>query len=200
MRRNILAAIAAMGVAAFGAGAAEAQVDADATDENAPMYCVYNALTVEFDYMRVAEAFLLADASQEEIDKGVALVAKAADACAATHKLTEDQKAAAADIGLYGSAADYLTDELEFDDVTEEAIDGIYAILGDMSDDDLDKLAEADWRDDAAFSGKLKAALVAKGIPEDDISIDISFQVIELASMAMDRVMSFMLGELDKKS
>ena len=199
MRRTILAAIAAIGAAAFGAGAAQAQI-ADPADENGAMYCVYNALTETADYELVAEAFLYDDLTDVEIKTAAELLDKATRDCATAHKLSESQTASASDIGIYGATADYLSDELMFEDVSDEAIDGIYDVMTDMSDDELDKLYGDDWRSDLAFSTKLKTALVAKGIPDDDFAVETSFQIIELAVMALDSVTLFVLGDEDEES
>lgn len=192
-----LAALLAAGM--FAMAPAQAQT-ADPGDEQGPMYCVYNTLIDTSDYELVAEAFLYDDLSQEDIDEAALKVKDASDACAKTHKLTQSQAASAADIGLYGATADYLSEDLMLEDVPDAAIDGIYDVMEALSDDDLDKLFEDNWRSDLAFSGRLKAALIAKGIPDDDYAIETSFQIIELASMALDSVMLFMLDELDKDS
>lgn len=195
MRRTVTAAIAAIAVAAFGAGAAQAQVAHDPADQNGAMYCVYNLLTMSTeDYEIVAEAFLYDDLAESEIKAASDILNNATTSCAETHKMSESQAASAADIGIYGSTADYLSDELMFEDVSQEAVDGIYEVLSDLSDDEMDKLYSDDWRSDLPFSTKVKAALVAKGIPDDEFAVETSFQILVLAMMAVDSVALFVDG------
>jgi hypothetical protein len=193
--RTLIAAVAALGVAAFGVGAASAQ-NADPTNEDSPMYCVYTA--VGGDYDLVAESYLYDDLSAADAATAKDVLGKAANTCAQTHGLTESQKEAITDIGIYGSAADYLAEELMFEGVSDEAIDGVYDVLGDLSDDDLDTIIiDADWHDDAALIGRMKTALLAVGIPDDDYVMETAMQIIEVSALATDSVMVFVLDGLD---
>jgi hypothetical protein len=188
-----LAALLAAGV--FVTSPAQAQIAPDPADEDAAMYCAYNTLVDSMDYELVAEAFLYDDLSEADTREAADALAKATADCAAKHKLSDSQAVSISDIGIYGSAADYLSEELMFEDVPDAAIDGIYDVMEGLSDDDLDKLFVDGWRSDLAFSARLKAALIAKGIPDDEYAVETSFQIIELAALALDSVMLFVLGE-----
>lgn len=155
------------------------------------MYCVYNALAKTLDYELVAEAMLYG--SSEDVAKATDLLAKTSRTCAATHGLSESQLPSLGDIGAYGATLDYLSEDLMFEDVSDEAIDGIYAVLDSLSDGELDKFYEDNWRSDAAFEAKLKAAVIAKGIPDEVFAIDTAFQIMMLAQLELDAEIDFML-------
>lgn len=179
MRRFVIAgSLAAM--TAF-SGVAHAQEPVWMQDE----YCIYRKLTDTLDYEAVAEAYLSGTERDENIRK---LLTAAADVCDAelTEGMTDGQRQIAANIGIYGATADYLVEDLMFDGVTDDQIGGMFAVLEDMSEDEVGVLAKAEWRNDAAVVDRMKSALIAKGVPERDFTINTALQIIELAALALE--------------
>lgn len=148
-------------------------------------YCIYRKLTDTLDYEAVAEAYLSGTERDENIRK---LLTAAADVCNAelTEGMTDVQRQIAAEIGIYGATADYLVEDLMFDGVTDDQIGGMFAVLEDMSEDEVGVLAKAEWRNDAAVVDRMKSALIAKGVPERDFTINTALQIIELAALALE--------------
>ncbi len=192
---RLIAAGALVAGAAGLCGVASAQ-PRPAGDGLGEMYCVYESLTLETDYEVVAEAFLYGDTAAADIAAAKKLVDDTAATCAAGHDITAGQMSAMSEIGILGSATDYLADELLFEGVSETAIDGIFDVFDELSEDDQDGIYDGAWRDDAAIEGRVKSALLAKGVPDTEHSIETAFQILDLSTMAMDSVMMFMLDEM----
>ncbi len=190
MRGFILAGALAMAACGLG-GVAHAQEPAQ-DDLDGEDYCVYLKLTDTFDYELVAEA-LLAGLDEEKAREAVK---KAGEACQSEYSMSADQLALAADIGIFGSTADYLMDELMADGVSDDAIDGLYAVIDEMSDDDLDLVFDGGWRDDAAMKARLKTAVIAKGIPDKAEMLEDSYMLIVVSALGMDAAMSYLMDDM----
>ncbi|RYY99345.1 MAG: hypothetical protein EON61_18430 [Alphaproteobacteria bacterium] len=183
----------ALAVAACGlGGVAQAQPPAD--DLSGEEYCVYMKLTDTLDYAVVAEA-LLAGLDQ---DKAQALVKTAGEACIKEYGLSQAQASLASDVGIFGSAADYLMDELMDDGLTDATLDGIYDVVDEMSDEDLDLIFDGGWRDDVAMKGRMKAALIAKGFPDKSPTLDDACLLIEVSVLGLDAVAAYVMGDFDE--
>jgi len=183
----------ALAMAACGlSGVAHAQLPAD--DLSGEEYCVYMKLTDTFDYAVVAEA-LLAGLDEE---KAQALVKTAGEACIKEFGMSQAQASLASDVGIFGSAADYLMDELMDDGITDATLDKIYEVVDEMSDDDLDLVFDGGWRDDAAMKGRLKSALIAKGFPDKTTTLDDASLLIEVSVLGLDAVTAYVMGDFDE--
>ncbi|MDP3494020.1 MAG: hypothetical protein Q8R82_12975 [Hyphomonadaceae bacterium] len=185
MRTLVTAGLLAAGMIGFN-GAANAQ------QPLGEEYCVYEKLTSTLDYEFVAEAYLYGDHSDADMQ---AVLKKAADACTTEHGMSADQSSVASEIGIYGAIADYLAEDLLLEGVSQDAVDSLFAVIDEMSDDDLDLLFEDDWRSDTAMVGRLKAAVIAQGIPDDAYSVDTALEIVELSAFAMDAVMAYMIAD-----
>lgn len=193
MRNWMIAGFAAVGL--FGvSGAASAQQAAGPQDTGAE-YCIYEKLTAGVDYEWVAEAYLAGDSQDQDM---LAVLDKAGDACAEEFGMTDEQKSIATEIAIYGSTADYISDELSFAGVSDDVIDSVFNVMDEMSDEDLDLIYDkGTWRDDAEMTGRLRTALVAKGVPNKDDLIMMAFEMIELSAFAIDATVEYMIVELD---
>lgn len=185
-----LAVMLACGLALAGGGMAHAQ---DTRDDG--MDCVYNKLIDSYDL--VAEVLLYGDLPKEDTDKSAQAVEAAKTSCAATYAYTPDQREAAGDIGVMGSALDYLSEELMFSDVSEDALDGVLAGYATFTDADVDAIFNPDWRSDAAFYGKLKAMMLGAGIPDEPDAMDIAMQILEITAMVEETTFAFMMAAPD---
>ena len=193
MRTFVTAGFLAAGLIAF-SGAASAQEP----DPQPPMteeYCVYGKLIANLDYEIVAEAYLTDDAEDQDM---TAALKRAVDACAAEHGMNNGEKSAALEVGIYGSTADYLAEELLLVGVDEDVVDSLYGLVDEISDADLDVILESDWRQDAEVTGRLKAAVLSKGVPDNSGSVDNAIQIVELSTLAMDAVISYMIAGVDE--
>lgn len=155
-------------------------------------YCVYLKLTDTLDYQVVAEAFLMGF----EEDEAKALIKTAADSCLKEMSMSVNQAALASEVGIYGSAADYLADELADLGVSETAITNLYDVVDDMSDEDLDLLFEGGWRDDAAMKARMKSAAIAKGVPDKEDVLMSAYEMIEVSAHGMEAALAYLMADM----
>lgn len=187
-----LAALLAVGAFACAPAFAQPPPDTAVLDK---IYCVYDSLIDTGDYEVVAEAFLYDDTSQKDVDTAQKLVDDLAAKCAETHKLGAKKKSIIADIGIYGASADYLAEDLMMiDDASEETVQAIFALSDDMTDDEVMKLYDDSWRSDAAFAGKLKAALLAAGLPDNQETLESAYHMLHLTAAAAVSATAFVLA------
>jgi len=191
-RSTGLAALLAVGAFACAPAFAQQQPDPAVLDK---IYCVYDSLIDTGDYEQVAEAFLYDDTPQADVDTAQKLVDTLATKCAETHKLGAKKKSIIADIGIYGASADYLAEDLVLiDDASAETVDAIFAMSDDLTDDEVMKLFDGSWRQDAAFTAKLKAALLAKGLPDNPETLEAAYHMLHLTSAAAVSATAFVLS------
>lgn len=154
------------------------------------MDCVYTALIP--DYKAVAEAFLssddLTDDQTEEVDE---LIGSAKRDCAARFKYTPGQLETVGRVGVLGSAVDYLSGELLAAGVSEAAIGGILDAYDTFTDEDVDTLYGGNWRQDAAFLGKMKAMMTGAGIPEGQ-NMELALAILEITVLMEEANYLFM--------
>jgi hypothetical protein len=185
---RFVAAALAGGLSLAGAGAGHAQVQAgDGMD------CVYNELIDRYDL--VAEDFLYGDLGVAGAELAVEALATAKATCAARHAYSPGQLDTAGDLGILASAMDYLSEELLYGGVSEEAVSGILDAYDTFTDEDVDAIFDPAWRSDTVFHGKLKAKMLSAGIPDDSDSMDIALSILELAAMAEEATYMFVLGD-----
>lgn len=193
MRNWMVAGFAAAGL--FGLGGAASAQQAAAPQDTGGEYCIYEKVTEGADYEWVAEAYLAGDSQDQDM---LAVLDKAGDACAIEFGMTPEQISIATEIAIYGSTADYLSDELSFAGVSDDVIDSVFNVMEEMSDEDLDMIYDKDnWRDDAAMTGRLRTALVAKGVPNKDDLMMMAFEMIELSAFAVDAAVEYIIIALD---
>lgn len=189
MRRWMTVAFISAGLTGF-SGAASAQQAATAVDEGA-VYCVYDDLTSDTDYEKVAEAFLFKTSSQADQAAAKKLVDAAAAVCKAKFKMTPAQAKAMGSVGIYGAATDYLTEDLVFNGLERETIDLVPTAWTDLTDEDLARVLKDDWRKDAAIVAKLKATLIAKGVPDLAFVMDPACDLVRVSLLAQTSALAF---------
>lgn len=193
MRAFVTAGFLAAGLVGF-SGAASAQ-EPDPQQPLTEEYCVYQKLVTSLDYEFVAEAYLADDPDDEDM---IAALKEAADACTAQYGMNEEQRSTASEVGIYASTADYLAEELLLVGVDEDVVNSLYGLIDEVSDADLDVMFAEDWRKNAAVSGRLKAAVLAKGVPDDSVSVDNAMRIVELSAFAMDAVIGYMIAGVEE--
>lgn len=195
MRRFMIAGMLAMAAAGI-TGAAGAQQPTHPThpaqDAVGEEYCVYAKLTDTLDYQVVAEAYLMGF----EEDEAKALIKTAADSCIEEMSMSLNQAALASEVGIYGSVADYLADELVDLGVSEATITNLYDVVDDMSDADLDLLFEGGWRDDAPMKARMKAAAIAKGVPDKEDVLSSAYDMIEVSAHGMEAALAYLMADM----
>lgn len=192
MRAFVTAGLFATSLVGFGGAASAQEPDSQPLTEE---YCVYEKLVASLDYEFVAEAYLADDPDDEDM---IAALKEAADACASQHGMNEEQKSTASEVGIYGATADYLAEELLMVGVTENVVDSLYGLVDELSDADLDVMFAEDWRKNAAVSGRVKAAVLSKGVPDDSVSVDNAMRIVELSAFAMDAVIGYMIASAEE--
>lgn len=169
-------------------GAAHAQ---DAVDDG--IGCVYNELIDSYDL--VAEIFIYGDLSEEEVAESNQAIATAKSTCAAKYAYSPGQLEIVGELGILASSMDYLSEDLLYSGVSETAISGLMDVYDAFTDDDVDAIFDPDWRSDAAFHAKLKSKVLAAGIPDEADLMEIAFALLEIAAMAEEATLLFMLDE-----
>jgi hypothetical protein len=112
--------------------------------------------------------------------------------------MNEEQKSTASEVGIYGATADYLAEELLMVGVAEDVVNSLYGLVDELSDADLDVMFAEDWRKNAAVSGRVKAAVLSKGVPDDSVSVDNAMRIVELSAFAMDAVLGYMIAGVEE--
>ncbi len=178
-------------VAAGAALVALAPGVASAQDADDGILCVYDAASTQ-DYESIAEAFLYGDADAA-VAAGASLD-KATQTCSDQFKFSEEEADAARDLAIYGVSIDYLSEDLMFMDVSDEAIDGVFDIYNALGADEIDLFYDADWRDDATFVARLKARLLAVGFPDVADELATAYDIFEISAMVDDAMFTFTLA------
>jgi hypothetical protein len=184
------------GVLSIGVGAAHAQPTADAKDDTTGLFCVYNRLAAGERAGMVADVFLYDTAPEDDVGNAALVVNDAARACAEEFMLSPSKAASASDMGIYGVAVDHLADIVREQGANKRAIDKMFSVYDALTDEELAKLSEGEWRSDIAFSGKVKRSLVAAGVPDKDAAIDAAFDIFEVSAMADQVIYLFLVDDL----
>lgn len=183
-------------VFACGAGAGHAQPTLGAKDDQTGMFCVYRTLTESGNAEDVAKVFLYDDTPEELIGRSAVVLDRTALDCATTYMLTRSKAASMSDMGLYGSAIDYLGAELKKAGASAKALKAMFGVYDELSEEEHDKFFESDWRSEVAFETKLRKALIAAGIPKKDEAIDLALTIFEVSAMADQAIFTFLVDDL----
>jgi hypothetical protein len=176
--RGLMAAV--IGLAAAAGAVAQQAPREQAPRENAD--CVHQTLVSSKVYALVARTFLSDNEPEDDVATAKLQLADAVRACTQKGGLSEGQAAAMEDIGLFGAAIDYLGDELVGKGATRAAVDSLRTVLAPFSAQDIDRFYEADWRSDLAFMGRVKGELKSRGVPDNEMAMELGFQLIEFAA------------------
>ncbi len=136
----------------------------DAQREEA--YCVYEGIIDSDHFYAIGDDYLLygdlntEGATRETVDA-------AAKECDVTYSWTDDRLDMAVAMAVLGAASDTLSEDAFFD-LTDEAYDAIFECYKDLTDGDLENLANATWTEDAALIARAKEALKKRGFPTED--------------------------------
>jgi hypothetical protein len=167
---------------------------AQAPDAGGKM-CVHETLAGLPGRDVIARVVLREDVTDEQIAEAGLFVKDATAACVSQHRAwTESQTASASELGMYGVTMDYLSARLMEKQATKDAVAGIGQVWSGLSEADLDLLLQDNWRSNLAFEQRLKAGLVAGGIPEDDLAVELSFRSLEMMTLAAESRGLFDLG------
>lgn len=188
MRRLTIIGLISTGLAGFSEAASAQQAP---TADQGAVYCVYDDLTSDTDYEKVAEAFLFKTSSQADQAAARKLVDAAAAVCKTKFKMTPAQANAMGSVGIYGAATDYLTEDLVFNGLERETIDLVPTAWADLTDEDLARVLKDDWRKDTAIVAKLKAALIAKGVPDLAFIMDPACDLVRVSLLAQTSALAF---------
>jgi hypothetical protein len=112
--------------------------------------------------------------------------------CATRHNYTQGQRDAAGELGVLASVLDYLSEELMFSGVGDDAVDGVLTAYDSFTEEDVDALFNPDWRSDAVFLGEMKAKMLSAGIPDEADLMDIALMILEITAMVEEVSYMFM--------
>ena len=87
---------------------------------------------------------------------------------------------------------DYLSEELMFSGVGDDAVDGVLNAYDSFTEEDVDALFNPDWRSDAVFLGEMKAKMLSAGIPDEADLMDIALMILEITAMVEEVSYMFM--------
>lgn len=144
--------------------------------------CVHRQLGDSKAYTLIARTYLSDNEPDDDVATAKLYLADAVKACAEKSELSEGQVAAMADIGLFGATIDYLGDQLAGKGASRASVSSLATILSPFNADDIDRFYEADWRSDLAFMGRARRELVSRGVPDNEATVELGFQIIEFAA------------------
>ena len=156
------------------------------------LYCVYNDIADGKDFDVIAESYVYTDQSAEDSRKADAALAAAAGRCATKYGWTDSKKGIASNIGFYGTAVDYLTEDLFFTGVDDKDIDKVFAILDTLSEADLDAFYKGTWMKNEPMKARLVTALKGAGVPNDDYTLETGEYVLEASVFASDALFEWL--------
>lgn len=116
----------------------------------------------------VVETFLYDDVPAEQTGRAKTALTNASGFCAIVYKWDNTQRELSETINLYSLVGGYLADDLSSEGVTDEQIDLIFDVLDGLPRESLVRFLDVSWMDDAEFTKRMNAALVAAKFPGDD--------------------------------
>jgi hypothetical protein len=133
-------------------------------DRDPGLWCVYDAISYEEDYVVVAEDYL------ENVDpagEAKTILDKAQSGCATELGLSEMQAMVSGEYGRIGATLDYLSEEFFWSGIDEDIAAKVFELTMTLSDTDYETLYEEGWSS-GALGTKLRPQLVQAGVPADD--------------------------------
>jgi hypothetical protein len=133
-------------------------------DRDPGLWCVYDQITYEEDYVVVAEDYL---ENSDPAGEAKTILDKAQSGCATELGLSEMQAMVSGEYGRIGATLDYLSEEFFWSGIDEDIAAKVFDITMALSDSDYGMLYESGWSS-GALGAKLRPQLVQVGVPDDD--------------------------------
>ena len=185
MSKRVMTAIAGMGAAvAMWAGCALAQTPPAASQ--AAMDAVYTEMNCMYDGLSEDQRMMIFDNYFDPLDEEVkeidTFMDKLQTSCAAKYGWSKDQRDMADGIALHGAVVDVAI--LDLMDAGLKDGEALFDVWDALPDDDIDHFIDETWYDDKPFNDRMKALLLAAGVPNDSLSIENALAVLESISLA----------------
>lgn len=156
------------------------------------LYCVYNDIADGEDFDIIGERYVYSDQKAEDLKKADAALAAATGRCAAKYHWSDDKKGVASDIGFYGTAVDYLTEDLFFSGVEDKNIDKVFEIIDTLPDADIEAFFDGSWSKNEPMKARLMTALKAAGVPNDQYLLETGAFTLEASVFATDALIEWL--------
>lgn len=161
--RRLVIALAAAGLAANAPALAQgALTDAQKEESN----CVYMEILDSELFYDIGDDYLIFGGIDNDGETGSA-VAAATTACAGKYAWTDEEAKMGSVVAVLRAAADVLAEDALYA-VSDEAYEAIFNCYDDLTDADLEQLANATWYTDQQLIGRATAALKKRGFPTSD--------------------------------
>lgn len=161
-------------------------------DRDPGLWCVYDALTDEEDYVVVAEDYL-----ENGDPKGEAktILDAAQGACTKELGLSSMQAMVSGEYARIGVAIDYLSEEFFWSGINADIAAGVFDVTMALNDSDYEMLYEENWSS-GALGTKVRPMLVQVGVPDDDdYLMDAAFDMMTLYVYADETMFLYMLED-----
>ena len=196
IRGKVSSWLASTGMAAVlvGAGPAFAQDDDfdSLMSSLAPeLYCVFDVLSQTGEFHGVADVWISADASVEDVDKADAILDGAVKQCADSYDWDTETSLLGAMIGIHGSVVEVVTGDMLLDGLKQEQVEAVFELFGVMEDKDTAVFTGTDWQQDYGFKKKMYRALVLAGLPNEDAALEHSMFVLESSAVTTDTILKW---------
>lgn len=190
MAKRVMAAIAGLAaVALLWTGPALAQTppsSSQAAANQAAMDAAYNEMNCMYDGLSEDQRMMIFDNYFDPIDDEVEEIDMFMDklqaSCAAKYGWGKDQRDMADGIALHGAVVDIAIVDLM--DAGLKDGEALFNVWDALSDDDIDHFIDETWYEDKPFSDRMKALVIAAGVPNDALSIENALAVLESISLA----------------
>lgn len=190
MRAATIAALGALGFAVMAAGPACAQANISEAQKQ-ELYCVHNALIARNQTALVAESYLsetTADGVRGAADNAINA---AAAGCSRRHGWDDTARGLALAVGVMGSTADHIAGELKDAGVTDATITKVFDLMQGLSARDNELLFDGAWDDDRAFMARMRAKLIAAGVPDNAETIRMAVMILECSVIGSESAGAF---------
>lgn len=192
---RVLASAVVTAAGLLGAGPALAQdddFDGLMSSLEPELYCVFDVLSQSGDFYGIADVWVDADATEEDIDAADVVLTDAVEQCAANYGWDDDVQLMGATIGVHGAVVEVVTGDMLLEGLKQEEVEAVFVLFGEMDDADTQVFTGSDWKADYAFKKKMYRALVRAGVPNEDAALEHSMFVLEASAVTTETIVKWM--------
>jgi hypothetical protein len=169
-------------IALIGAGvlaAAPAQAQELTPKQREEMYCVHDLLKATGKLQDVVASYITESLPESAYRAAGAAVESVERQCQAKYGWTPEQTGHGINVSVSRGATEHLEDVLEEAGVTAAMREKAYAAGTGLAPDEQQKLLTGRWETDAALKAKLRKALAAAGVPDEDTTMQQAMLMME---------------------
>jgi hypothetical protein len=184
-RAGLAAALAAVGLVAAPA-CGQASLDDLSEAQQDEIYCVYDGIGVSGEaYYDIADGYLAGMGEADVLETLADTLEPFVGECVKKYAWSAERKELATAIGVVGTAADVLSEDLLDLGLNETELDAVYDAIGAMSDDDIDTLYAGSWAGNSDMQTRAQALLSEAGFPDDPVLLPDALTLMELNVVAL---------------